>query len=662
MRTVDSQELRRYQGFVREVLAGSAGPGKLSAVVLRPLKSRNKGPDELSVGFFAPGIDGVAVLIWRPVEQAIQETRDPQLRVLQAPVADFCKVTDRAGVENCLYAFDTVLTDLLEGKATDGQFLFAAARRGAVYELARAASAESRPSQPAAIALAAYLEECPFERLSATPVRAAPTIAMNAATQEVVQGVREVKPTSDIATAKLLVNFRMLALDVLSGEAQLANERLEGGVQVWGCTLNAHTVAIVRGFENGRATGIGVYYDTTRWTRQAFRKQFFGALWSSAVEGKTGAMEGFELLEPPHCVERVGLALGRVFEDPQGESSMSIIGIPNVDTLKYLKRLRENAPRSAEVRTDVKVKQSDFTLIAKQLLADPDGLGWSKQCEEQNLERIEVLQHRHRSQCTLLLHFFPERQCVCAALYLPPKDVKYSEAAVLADALALLEQRHLREGKWLTQSNDSPFQRLGKSRAVSQLLKNLHHLFELGEGSTNTLLADAVSAKDLALDALARVNRLPERHLSFAWPDAIFALSKRERHYSKLSDGMYKLGDDFFLRARLRLPVQDDEPYVIDTWAQLRGSAVVHQVRGNGHDAAEAPPLEQRFGVLANALPLHTASTVGVEVEILGGEARKPPILLVKEGPHALYAEQKEGISVKRAQHYTDFGKPRLNS
>ncbi|GAB2519753.1 DUF2199 domain-containing protein [Lysobacter humi (ex Lee et al. 2017)] len=152
---------------------------------------------------------------------------------------------------------------------------------------------------------------------------------------------------------------------------------------------------------------------------------------------------------------------------------------------------------------------------------------------------------------------------------------------------------------------------------------------------------------------------LDEAELAFRAPDAYHALdADAKARPDTFCDGNFCVvaGATHFVRGLIPLPVHGaDEAYCIGAWFELDAADWQHVRRmwdEYGNDAL--PPLRGR---LANALPHHVPSTLGLAVDLQPHDETRPTARVV-DPAHPLAQEQAAGISAHRARGYTPAGRP----
>ena len=149
---------------------------------------------------------------------------------------------------------------------------------------------------------------------------------------------------------------------------------------------------------------------------------------------------------------------------------------------------------------------------------------------------------------------------------------------------------------------------------------------------------------------------LEEVEGSFLLPDTVSTLgrfarllrSKSERNFCVLDKSQY------FVRCLLPIPVHDeDDSYCWGIWAELSSESFKRIKRTwNAPTKEQEPPF---VGVLANNIPLYTASTAGLPVEIKHSAPGTAPMARITDFSHPLGNEQRKGVSLGRAMEFNHF-------
>lgn len=134
--------------------------------------------------------------------------------------------------------------------------------------------------------------------------------------------------------------------------------------------------------------------------------------------------------------------------------------------------------------------------------------------------------------------------------------------------------------------------------------------------------------------------------IAYQLPDLVWAIPEEERaDRAKFTTDLCQYGDRFYLRGILYTPIIDgDQKFGWGLWAEVDEEAfqkyqAVYDIDGSGE-----PPVT---GVLANTPPGYVG-TDRVRVQIHFGPPTERPLFVVEPGPHLLYTEQTEGITVER--------------
>ena len=140
--------------------------------------------------------------------------------------------------------------------------------------------------------------------------------------------------------------------------------------------------------------------------------------------------------------------------------------------------------------------------------------------------------------------------------------------------------------------------------------------------------------------------------LVFRRPAAIAALLRKQRRKVFESEEICATRDGrHFIRAVLPLPVAGRlRPYQIGLWVQvgkLEFEAILAQ--WESPDQARQPPFAVQ---LANAVPLHSVSTMGLKAELQLVSPMQRPKVRIVETDHPLFAEQQNGITQHRVAEY----------
>lgn len=152
-----------------------------------------------------------------------------------------------------------------------------------------------------------------------------------------------------------------------------------------------------------------------------------------------------------------------------------------------------------------------------------------------------------------------------------------------------------------------------------------------------------------------KTHTLVNSELAFGLPDEIYALAETERTVRcDISSDICAIDRNrFFVRGLLPLRVKGRrKKYCIGVWSEISEEAFSRiYSRWHDPDQANEPRLS---GSLANRLPLHRNSSLGLPVAIqLTGPKTRPEFYLEPTN-HPLYLEQAKGIDGHRAVEYSD--------
>ncbi|WP_069160553.1 DUF2199 domain-containing protein [Nocardia altamirensis] len=115
-----------------------------------------------------------------------------------------------------------------------------------------------------------------------------------------------------------------------------------------------------------------------------------------------------------------------------------------------------------------------------------------------------------------------------------------------------------------------------------------------------------------------------------------------------------KIGDHFFLRARLVLPVLDaEEDFEWGVWISVSAPSYDRIVEMWGNpDRAEEPPY---FGWLSNELPLYEPSTLELKTKLHTQPLGIRPLVELEPTDHPLAVEQRTGVTMARVREIAEW-------
>jgi hypothetical protein len=138
-------------------------------------------------------------------------------------------------------------------------------------------------------------------------------------------------------------------------------------------------------------------------------------------------------------------------------------------------------------------------------------------------------------------------------------------------------------------------------------------------------------------------------------PQAVTAipLEELERRVVITRDQCVIDGRDFYLRGRIPVPILGlDEPFIWGVWAEISPKSFL---RSNHIWHTEGREREPEFpGWLNNELPLF-GSTINLEVAVQTQKVGWRPHFRVVDQAHSLAAEQRKGITLKRAEEIAEL-------
>ena len=140
-------------------------------------------------------------------------------------------------------------------------------------------------------------------------------------------------------------------------------------------------------------------------------------------------------------------------------------------------------------------------------------------------------------------------------------------------------------------------------------------------------------------------------------PDAIASMDEDEiEETCKYNDDIYICEEKYFyVRCVLPLPVHDKgENYNLGVWAQVSENSYNHIYEmWDIKDQTNEKPLK---GLLANDVPLTVGSEdAEISVQLIGSTSR--PVITVTDKNCSLYQEQTCGITIHRANEYSELCK-----
>lgn len=139
--------------------------------------------------------------------------------------------------------------------------------------------------------------------------------------------------------------------------------------------------------------------------------------------------------------------------------------------------------------------------------------------------------------------------------------------------------------------------------------------------------------------------------LAYQLPDAIFALSEKERVQRAIISSDLCILDDkhYFVRCVLGLDVKGyDEQLEFGPWVEICHKAFSRY--SIWFNLAASPGWTWVDGRIANAFPSNTSSTLGVNCRVVLPDCEdERPSVKVMDASHPLFHEQAAGIDIKRA-------------
>jgi hypothetical protein len=456
--------------FARAVLTDVSGMGSLRALLLKPRGVMRSVAREEVLVFYSPGTHGVA-LVCRLTHTDGESGLLVVKRLLAAARKDFIEITEESQLRSMLIALIEDLTAQQAGQVPTGAELLMGphtAHAGCIFEYvthAKARLASSVQTQNA------VLEEYLQEYATAQPNRR--------------RLAQRVNPE---------VNFKMLALDILSGLPRPARSTPRGRdtYEVFGRIEDPSALVIARGFDCGRSIGVAVYADLQRYPDVLFELTFAPMLdVLGAAHGNLAP--GFVSLEREVAFERMGRALSALQARPVcGE--FELLGFPSQQTLDYLEGLRTaGQPLELQARSAEETRHAAIFLeIAQALIAEPHRLCWSGSAERHGAQRIEVLTHQQVPEVTLLVYFAPVQEAV------------YLHEEILQSALEMITERQLASSDPRPLKSNGSFRRLSKVKAVPRLARVVKEIDQdlgcvhllLGSGAELFAAPAVLSAQD----------------------------------------------------------------------------------------------------------------------------------------------------------------------
>jgi hypothetical protein len=439
-----------FLNFARTALTDVSGMGSLRALLLKPRVASSAVARDAVVVFYSPGTHGAA-LIYRLMHADGETGLLAVKRLLAAARKDLIEVTEEAQMRSMLIALIEDLTAQQVGQVPTGAELLMGphtAHVGCIFEyvtLAKARLASSVQTQNAV--LEEYLQE--YATARSTPTRFA----------------QIVNPE---------VNFKMLALDILSGLPRPARSvpRSRDTYEVFGRIEDPSALVIARGFDCGRSVGVAVYADLQRYPDMLFERTFAPMLdVLGAAQGNLAP--GFEYLEREVAFERMGRALSALQARPVC-GDFELLGFPSQQTLDYLEGLRSaGQPLDFQARSPEETMHAAiFLQIAQALLDEPNRLCWSGSAERHAAQRIEVLAHQQVPEVTLLVYFAPVQAGVQVVVHLPPFfEAAHLHDEILQSALQMITERQLASSDPRPLKSSAAFRRLSKLKAVPRLAR-----------------------------------------------------------------------------------------------------------------------------------------------------------------------------------------------
>jgi hypothetical protein len=140
----------------------------------------------------------------------------------------------------------------------------------------------------------------------------------------------------------------------------------------------------------------------------------------------------------------------------------------------------------------------------------------------------------------------------------------------------------------------------------------------------------------------------PAHSVGFQYPDYYFSIPLEERSHRCVfnSDAGVVDGEHYFIRGCIELPIHgEDQPFIWGVWV-TQSEASFHKFMAIWDEPDAEPP--STFGWLANAMPGYP-ETAELKTMAHGRKGKLRPWIEVEPTDHPLAVEQREGITVARA-------------
>ena len=116
-----------------------------------------------------------------------------------------------------------------------------------------------------------------------------------------------------------------------------------------------------------------------------------------------------------------------------------------------------------------------------------------------------------------------------------------------------------------------------------------------------------------------------------------------------LGDENCEIDDDFFVRGRIRIPVNDaDEDFEWGVWVTLSEANYERMLELWSTPGREAEPAY--FGWLSTELPIYEPSTLNLQTMVHTRPVGERPLIELEPTDHPLAVEQREGITLERVR------------
>ncbi len=283
------------------------------------------------------------------------------------------------------------------------------------------------------------------------------------------------------------INFRALALEILSGAPHLHFEHTDGaeGFEVYAFKHDPFGTLLVRSFDHGTAfvVAVATSHEGAENTEfhAACRELVKGRLSRSGTEGPVP--EGLQRLDLVQALERLGRLLGQELAHGLALSEPQIFGALSAEALERLDEISSHDPLLAEpaVAEDEPFpnlfEMALYTL--KELKGDPI---WSEEAEANDEPRIEVLTHIEHPLATILVNRLPYHPKVAGAwsIYSPDVDSE-TMSAIRRDLERMLIERRIFSDVASPLTSEYPFRHVPE-RLVKQRLEEVNAATLRNEG------------------------------------------------------------------------------------------------------------------------------------------------------------------------------------